>query len=245
MTAQPRAIGRARAAAFVSWAVLSLLMMGVLCAPAAAASRRAAYWAMTAYCRQLFWAMAWMCGVRVEARGAVPRGDCVVAAKHQSYLDVLMLMRFLDRPKFVMKRSLVWMPVVGLYALRIGAAPIDRSAGGQALRGLERRLSAERADGGQIVIYPEGSRAEPGARRPYRRGAARLARILERPCVPAATNSGYFWPKNNILRQRGVAVIEFLAPLPAPRGAGENAAFMADLEAQIERASDALVADAV
>ncbi len=237
-------VGRARAALFAVWAGASLLVMGLFFAPAAAVSRAAAYWAMTAYCRQLFWMMARLCGVRVEIRGAAPTGAAVVAAKHHSYLDVMMMMRFLDRPRFVMKRSLVWMPVVGLYALRIGAAPIDRAKGGRALRRLERRFGAARAEAAQIVIYPEGSRVAPGNRLPYRRGAARLARSFGLPCVPAATNAGVFWPKSGLIARQGVAVVEFLEPLAPPKDAADAGAFMAALEDVVETASGALLTEA-
>lgn len=235
-----RRISRARAALFIAWAVLTTVVMGVLFAPAAAASRSAAYWSITLFCRQLFWMMALLCGVRAEARGAIPSGAVIVAAKHQSYLDVLMMMRFLHRPQFVMKRSLVWMPIVGLYALRIGAAPIDRSAGVYALRELEATLE-KRADAGQIVIYPEGTRIQPGERGVYRRGVARLARAFAAPCVPAATNSGLFWPKSGMIRQSGVAVIEFLEPLSPPATSADAVRFMTELEERVETASTALL----
>ena len=234
-----------RSLLFTLWFYLSLAAMGLVFAPAAAMSRDAAYWAMKAYCRQIFWVLERLCGVRVEVRGAIPQGEAIIASKHHSFLDVMMMMRFAPRPKFVMKRSLIWTPIVGLYALRIGAAPIDREAGGRAVRDMERRLGAERGEAGQVVIYPEGTRTPPGARLRYRRGVARLARRFQTPCVPAATNAGLFWPKSGLLRHPGVAVVAFLEPLAAPDAAREDAAFMARLEQRIEDASarllDALV----
>ncbi|MEM9148436.1 MAG: 1-acyl-sn-glycerol-3-phosphate acyltransferase, partial [Pseudomonadota bacterium] len=41
--------------------------------------------------RIAFWLLRWICGIRLEIRGPVPTGRVVVAAKHQSMLDVLML----------------------------------------------------------------------------------------------------------------------------------------------------------
>ena len=227
----------ARSILFAAWMYGSLAVMGLALAPAAAVSRDAAYWAMKAYCRQLFWVLWVLCGLRVEIRGEIPQGEAVVAAKHHSFLDVMMLMRWLPRPKFVMKRSLIWMPVVGLYALRIGAAPIDREAGGRAVRDMERRLEGERSEAGQVVIYPEGTRTAPGTTARYRRGVARISRSFCAPCVPTATNAGFFWSKSGILRRPGVAVVEFLEPIAPPGTAADDAAFMQELQGRIEDAS--------
>ena len=49
--------------------------------------------------------------------------EVLVAAKHQSFLDILILFRALPRAKFIMKKELRWAPILGLYALRIGSTP--------------------------------------------------------------------------------------------------------------------------
>ena len=76
----------------------------------------------------MLWLLAAICGLRVEVRGAVPTGEVIVAAKHQSFLDILILVRALPRPKFIMKKELSWAPILGLYALRIGSTPVNRGA---------------------------------------------------------------------------------------------------------------------
>ena len=64
---------------------------------------------------------------------------------------------------------------------------------------------------------------------------------LGQDCVPVATNVGHFWPKRGVLRKPGVAVVEFLEPIPAGLPVKE---FMVTLEAQVEGRSDALLAEA-
>ena len=44
-------------------------------------------------------------GLRVELRGTPPAGDCLIAAKHQSFLDILALAQACPRRAFVMKRA--------------------------------------------------------------------------------------------------------------------------------------------
>ncbi|MBX2853891.1 MAG: 1-acyl-sn-glycerol-3-phosphate acyltransferase [Rhodobacteraceae bacterium] len=230
-----------RSMLFDLWLYSSMAVMGVVFAPAAAVSRNAAYWAMRVYCRQALWMLDRLCGLRVERRGKLPVGEVLVAAKHQSFLDILVLMRDLPRPKFVMKRSLVWAPVLGLYALRIGAAPVDRDRGTASLRKMRSRLSDQRSEAGQIVIYPQGTRVAPGAEVRYRRGVFGLYREYGVLCAPVATNAGVFWGRRSVVRRPGVAVVEFLEPIPSGMKADP---FMALLEERIETASAKLLKEA-
>lgn len=216
-----------------------MLVMGIIGAVPAMLSRNAAYWFMSRYCYIVFWLLKWIVGVKVEIRGPVPQGECIVAAKHQSFLDIIILMGTLPRPKFVMKSSVKWTPIVGFYAMQIGCAPVNRTAKG-AMGELLENVAEERDDPGQIVIYPQGTRVAPGAAARYKRGAAALYKNFGLPCVPAATNAGVFWGRNSVLRRPGVAVIEFLPEIPLGLGPEE---FLARLEGEIEPASAALLVE--
>lgn len=199
------------------------------------------------------WTRAWMkthnriafallravCGLRVEVLGPIPQGPCVVAAKHQSLLDVLLLFNALPEPRFVMKRELLLTPVFGLFARRVGAVPVDRAGGAGAVRGL---VEAFAGQGGQIVVYPQGTRTPPGASPadyPYRRGAAAIAAALDLPVLLATTQAGRFWPRRGLARRPGRAivwVVDRIAPgLPVPELARE-------IETRIEAATARLEA---
>ena len=98
-------------------------------------------------------------------------------------------------------------------------------------------VKAGRVKGGQLIIYPQGTRVAPGQTRPYKIGTAALYKELGQPCVPVATNVGVFWPKRGIYRKPGTAVFEFL---PRIEPGLEVADFMAKLESEIEEACDRL-----
>ena len=104
-----------------------------------------------------------------------------------------------------------------------------------------RDVEAGRADPGQLVIYSQGTRVAPGAKAPYKVGTAVLYEQLGQPCVPMATNVGLFWPRKGILRKPGLAVVEFLPPIPPGM---ERRAFMEHLEETVEAKSNALMAEA-
>ncbi|MEM9726915.1 MAG: lysophospholipid acyltransferase family protein [Pseudomonadota bacterium] len=237
----PRAVTPAQILAsllFDAWFYLSMAVMGVVLAPLALASRDGAYWSVKMFCRQALWVLRLLCGVRIEIRGEMPVGGALIAAKHQSFLDVLILVMSLPRATFVMKRSLIYTPFVGFYAWRLGAAPIDRGSGSAAVRAMRKRLSELGEENRQVIIYPQGTRLPPGAVAPYRPGVALLYAGTAHGCAPVATNTGLFWGRRSIVKRPGVAVVSFLEPI-AP--GLKRPAFMELLEQRIETASDQLM----
>ena len=215
---------------------LAMAVIGIGGAPFVLWSRNWTRAWMKLWIRLVFVLARLICGLRVEVRGPVPQGPVVVAAKHQSILDVLMLFDALPEARFVMKRELVWAPVFGLYALRVGCIWIKREKRGEA-NVMMQRLARQGAARGQVVIYPQGTRVPPGEHRPYRRGAALAYGAFGLPMVLAATNVGWFWPKRGGIRGGGTAVVEFLETLPPGLHRKE---VVARMEQVIEAASDRL-----
>lgn len=229
-----------RGVLFQTLAYGAMVLMGLVGAPVVLWSREWTYGYCRLYCRIVFWLARTICGLRVEIRGPVPTGEVVIAAKHQSMLDVFMIFAALPRAKFVMKRELQWVPVFGQYAMRIGSTPVNRGEKGAG----EKMLSAveqSRAERGQLVIYPQGTRVAPGVRMPFKRGAIRAYQRFGLPMVLAATNAGVFWPRRGWAIRPGTAVVEFGETLPPGLSAEEVSRRMAE---GIERESDRLVEEA-
>ena len=224
-------------AIFVVQMYLAMAVIAVLYLPWALVSRDGAIAACHAFCRWVIWTLRVLCGVKCEVRGTPPTHEAVVAAKHQSFLDIIMIYHAGPRGKFIMKRELMFAPILGQYALRIGCVPVNRGKRGAAIAKMMADVAKGRALPGQLIIYPQGTRVPPGDKRPYKVGTGLLYEQLGQPCVPVATNVGHFWPKRGIMRYPGVAVVEFL-PEIAPGLAVPK--FMARLTSEIEDASDRL-----
>ncbi|SOB94488.1 lysophospholipid acyltransferase family protein [Rhodobacter maris] len=221
---------------------LMLMLFAVCGLPyALIGGRSAAIHVCRGYCLWVRFSARWIVGLKSEVRGAVPRGDVLIAAKHQSFFDILIIYSAIPRGKFIMKKELVWTPFVGWYAWLIGCIPVDRGKRGAAIKAMLTQAKNERFAGGQLVIFAQGTRVAAGAKKPYKIGAGALYTDLGLTCVPAATNVGVFWPRHGILRKPGVAVVEFL-PEIAP--GCEISGFMAQIEAEVETASDRLMAEA-
>ena len=182
-----------------------------------------------------------ICNVRVEVRGRehVPTGAALVAPKHQCMLDVFAQFSVLPRTAFVMKQELMWIPWFGWYAKKVRTIVIKREAQAAALKKLVREAKERFAEDRQVVIFPEGTRTEPGAPGDYKPGIAALYREIDVPVHPVATNSGVHWPRHGFIRKPGLIVFEYLEPIPPGL---KRAEFMRTLEERIETASAKLLA---
>lgn len=227
--------------AFIVQMYAMMLLMAICYTPVVLFRPEMAYDACRTYCRWVRWSARWMVGLHSEVRGDVPQGDVLIASKHQSFFDIILIVSAVPRPKFIMKRELLWAPIVGFYARRIGCIPVDRGKRGQAMKAMVAAVRAARGRPGQLIIFPQGTRVAAGAHLPYKAGAGVLYRELGQICVPAATNVGVFWPRHGIMRHPGTAVLEFLPPVAPGLSLGR---FMAEIERVVEESSDRLMREA-
>ncbi len=221
---------------------VAMAVMGLWYVPVAMRRPDGAQRAIRAYCRYVVWSAEKLMGLSSEVRGTVPEGEVMVAAKHQSFFDIILLCSVLPAPKFIMKQELVRMPILGWFALKMGCVPVDRGRKGRAIAQMLADVQKGRARPGQLIIYPQGTRVAPGVEMPYKTGTAVLYQQLGQDCVPVAVNVGLFWPKEGLANKTpGHAVIEFLEPIPP--GLGKDA-FVARLREAVEVRSSALMKDA-
>ena len=223
---------------FVMQIYVMMLVIGVAYVPYALLSKEGARACCKAYSRWVFWTMSWMVGLRSEVRGEVPAGEVLIAAKHQSFLDIMMIFTALPKAKFIMKREILWTPIVGFYAKRLDCVAVERGKRGAAIGKMVADVEAGRADPGQLIIYSQGTRVAPGVKAPYKVGTGILYEQLGQPCVPVATNVGVFWPRKGMWRKPGLAVVEFLPPI-AP--GMDRTEFLTHLEEVVETRSDDLM----
>jgi 1-acyl-sn-glycerol-3-phosphate acyltransferase len=196
------------------------------------------------------WARVWIafvlgwlsltCGLRhrVIGRDKLPAGPVIIACKHQSSWETLAFTLLFDDIAIVLKRELLFIPVVGWAMARAGNIAVARGDGAKALRGLVRQARKAAAAGRAIVIFPEGTRVAVGDERPYQVGVAALYRHLDLPVVPVALNSGLFWRRRRWVKRPGLITVEILAPI-AP--GLDREAFMTTLRDRIETATNRLL----
>ncbi len=224
---------------FAVTAVLGVAALPILAAPRKWVMRFGRFWA-----RCVLELLRLIVDLDGEIRGCehLPAGPCLIAMKHQSAWDTLILPVILGDPAVVLKRELLFVPFYGWYASRAGSIAIDRKGGAGALRRMVADARRAAADNRPVVIFPEGTRTAPGARLAYQPGVAALYQALELPLVPAAVNSGLFWGRRAFLKRPGRITLEFLPPIMPglPRRQ-----LMAEIETRIETATAALAREAM
>lgn len=190
----------------------------------------------------ILWWLALTCRLRHRIIGLenLPAGPVIIASKHQSSWETLAFVKLFPDAAIVMKRELVFIPIVGWAMARAGHIAVERGDGASALRGLLRQTKHAIGEGRSILIFPEGTRVAPGGNRPYQAGTAALYRQLGVPVVPVALNSGVFWARRKWVKRPGTITVEVLPPI-APGLRRE--AFMDTLRERIEDATERLVRD--
>jgi 1-acyl-sn-glycerol-3-phosphate acyltransferase len=192
--------------------------------------------------RSTLWLHRAICGVDDEIRGGenIPSGGFIVASKHQSAWETLRLVELFPRPSFILKRSLLWVPLFGWYLRKAGMIPVDRGGGSAAMAAMTEHARRAVREGRQIIIFPEGTRRPPLAPPEYRHGVARLYNDLGVICLPVALNSGLFWPRRSLAHRRGTILLACLPPIPPGR---DPETFLRQLQAVIEPATKELIAE--
>ena len=218
-----------------------MAVIGIVYFPWTLVSSNGAFAAAHAWSASVVFLLRHLVGLKTEVRGTPPEGEVMIAAKHQSFLDIILIFHALPRGKFIMKRELMYAPVIGQYGLRMGAVPVARGKRGQAIAKMVEDVEKGRQEPGQLIIYPQGTRLAPGVIAPYKVGTGILYKQLNQTVVPVATNVGHFWPRRGWLKRPGLGVVEFLDPIPPGLDQKE---FLARLETAVETASDRLSEEA-
>ena len=215
---------------------------GVLCAILALIPGKFALMhGIRSYCRLTVILMRVICGIKVEVRGTPPKNQpVIIAAKHQSWGDGIVLMAKTGDLNFVVGDHMLKFPLIGWVLQRAGAIVVSNQGGRAAIESLKDGITRSHSESRPILIYPEGHLTAVGESNPYRKGVFRIYEALNRPIVPVATNLGLCWPQQEWTKHPGTAVIEFLDPI-APGGSKE--AVMMDLETRVETRTRALEAE--
>jgi 1-acyl-sn-glycerol-3-phosphate acyltransferase len=231
-----------RSLLFVAWFYLVSAVLAIGYSVLLIMPRQAMLEGLRIWARLVNWGLKVFAGVRIELRGRehMPTGKALIAAKHQGMFDTIGPFSFLPDACIVLKQELLAIPFYGWEARRAGMIPIDRQAHAKALKSLMRAAREAVKEPRQIVIFPEGTRKDPGDPPDYKPGVAALYRDLDLPCTPMATNSGVHWPAHGFLRRPGTIVFEFLPAIPPGL---KRDAFMTELQDRIETASNRLLAE--
>jgi len=199
---------------------------------------RVMYGAVRLWCRAMLTLLRWLCGLdyKVEGLEHVPAENTVVLMKHSSSWETIAQFLLFPRQTWVMKRELIWAPILGWVLFFLHPIAINRKGGRTAVEQVVEQGKKRLVDGFWVVVFPEGTRMPAGQTRRYGLSGTLLAQAAGRPIVPVAHNAGYYWPRRGWLKKPGTIEVVVGEPIdPAGRDPRElNAGIQAWIESQIE-----------
>ena len=175
-------------------------------------------WASTDWSRDILRAA----GTPVIAEGLenIPRDRPVLyASNHSSMFDIWALLATLPGSvRFVAKRELFRIPLLGRAMLAVGHVPIDRAARKKAFEAYDEAARTIQRGTSSIGVFPEGTRSRTGELLPFKNAPFGLAIAAQVPIVPVYVHHTFEILPKGAWRLRPRPIQLLVAPPIATRG---------------------------
>ena len=219
---------------------LSVLPYGCVALLARAGGYPATYAVARSWCRLQFYLLRRLCRLDHRVRGLehLPAGTAVVLMKHSSSWETIAQMLLFPRQCWVLKRELLWAPILGWVIWLLKPIAINRRGGRGAVDQVIARGRQRLAEGLWVVVFPEGTRVPAGQSRRFGLSGTLLAQAAGLPVVPVAHNAGHFWPRRGLFKRPGT--IEVVVGRPMPTEGRDPRELNAEIQAWVEAELNAM-----
>ena len=121
----------------------------------------------------------------------------IIISNHLSYLDPILLVSLFEKQKTIVKKTFFKVPIFSYLLRQSGFIPATNGADDSALmiRNCE-NIREHLAFGGNVFIFPEGTRSRTGLLGPFNKGAFSIARYCRAPiqCLLIRRTNHLFLP---------------------------------------------------
>lgn len=141
------------------------------------------------------------CPLEVAGRENIPaqgEGGVCFVSNHAGIFDVALMLAYIGRPfGFIAKKELLFVPFFNMWIYILGGLFIDRKSIRKALKTINSGIEKIR-NGGNMLVFPEGTRSKGRGLLPFKSGAIKLATNSLATIVPIAIAGSYeVFEKNN------------------------------------------------
>jgi 1-acyl-sn-glycerol-3-phosphate acyltransferase len=152
-----------------------------------------------------------------------PGRSVVLVSNHESFADIVVLLANVPiQVRFLAKRSVFSVPILGWSIRAAGFIPVDRGDRTRSAATVEAALSRLRG-GRSLVIFPEETRTRTGELLPFKKGAALLALKSGLPILPVGiAGTRRVLPRTSLLPTPGDVVLAAGELLPAEGGSAKD-----------------------
>jgi 1-acyl-sn-glycerol-3-phosphate acyltransferase len=167
------------------------------------------------------WLLKVICGLSysVEGQENIVPGAHISMWKHSSAWETIAQAAIFPPQSWVLKRELMWIPLVGWALHFLRPIAINRKAGASAVNQVLDQGTRRLREGFWILFFPEGTRVAVGETRKYGVSGALLASKAGCKIIPVAHDAGRFWPRRGWLKKPGTIRVAIGPPIDA---AGRN-----------------------
>jgi 1-acyl-sn-glycerol-3-phosphate acyltransferase len=139
----------------------------------------------------------------------------VVVANHLSTFDIPLLFWILPiEGRFLSKKELFRIPIVGTAMRRVGIIRVDREAGRSSRAVINEGVQLAADRGYSLIVFPEGTRSTADELLPFKKGAFRIAIDTALPLLPVVIEgTDRISRPGSKLFYRGHAKVKVLPPV--------------------------------
>ncbi len=137
----------------------------------------------------------------------------ILASKHMSNIDALIMYRRCPNLTALSKKSLFQVPFIGNILRKMEVLSINRGSGTahKETPQLARTVKERKIP---LLIFAEGTRIKMNVRSKLKSGIYFIQEKIDLPVIIAAHNAGQHWVKNTMIKEPGTLYVEYYPPIP-------------------------------
>ena len=173
------------------------------------------YWLTSGYISILLKVLKFLCRIDWQVKGDITsKKPVVIASNHQGLWESFYLQTLANPLTTIIKKELIYVPFFGWALNLLSPIKINRSKKIQSAKKVILKGSEKLGEGLSILLFPEGTRKDPGAQvGKFARSAADLAIKNSVDLIPIYHDSGLYWQNKKFLKSPGTVKVVIGNPI--------------------------------
>ena len=173
------------------------------------------YWLTSGYISILLKVLKFLCRIDWQVKGNISsKKPIVIASNHQGLWESFYLQTLANPLTTIIKKELIYVPFFGWALYLLSPIKINRSKKIQSAKKVILKGSEKLGEGYSILLFPEGTRKDPGAEvGKFARSAADLAIKNNVDLIPIYHDSGLYWQNKKFMKFPGTVRVVIGNPI--------------------------------
>ena len=137
----------------------------------------------------------------------------LIGANHQSVFDTIFFLKEFDKVIYVVKKELMFIPIYGWYALRLGNISVNRKERIKSVKNISEKVYSYLNKNYKVIIFPEGTRQIENKIGEMKPGIYAIQKFCNCLVYPIYISSNQVWPKNTFIKKNKPIRVKALPPI--------------------------------